>query len=126
MRNTSDRRMLQRNEYNNSCSEHKLTSSNASNQPLTLERFALEHCTETPVRLDSFARGAVISCGLAMTKGEANEKALAHLFFPIGHALQGLLFVMDLFILRHVSFIAEVIKIPRVGFRVKFRDKRSF
>jgi hypothetical protein len=70
-------------------------------------------------RLSSF-----VGRWLAVPKRESNEQALAHRIFPVGHTLQRSLLVMNLLILSHISFVAEVIKVSSVRLRVELWHER--
>jgi uncharacterized protein VirK/YbjX len=62
--------------------QNKLSCSKEGKWALTLK-----HRTEVPIRLNSFTGTAVLGGGFAMTKCKADEETLAHLIFPISHAL---------------------------------------
>lgn len=83
---------------------------------------ALKHCAKR-VSLDTFSWASAFRIRLAMAESESNKETFGHLFFPISHALKGLLFIMDFLVLGHVGFVGEVVKITSVGFRVELRHK---
>jgi hypothetical protein len=86
-----------------------------------------QHRTKSSISRDGFSRAArfaTVICGrLAVSERESDKQALAHWVFSVGHALQCLLLIMNLLILRHVRLIAEIIEITSIGLRVQFRDK---
>lgn len=60
-----------------------------------------------------------------MSKCEADEQALAHRIFSVGHVFQGLLLLVHLLVLGHVGFVAEVVKVASVSLGVEFGDEGS-
>lgn len=60
-----------------------------------------------------------------MAEGESNEQALTHRVFSVCHVLQSFLLLMNLLVLGHISFVAEVIEISCISLGVEFRDERS-
>lgn len=60
-----------------------------------------------------------------MPECEADEEALAHFFFSFCHRFESLLLVMNLLVFSHVSFVAEIIKVPCVCLRVQLWYKRG-
>lgn len=84
---------------------------------------ALKHGTKRVVGRDALPRTvaaiAVIGGGLAVPEREADKETLAHLFLALGHAFQGLLLVVDLFILGHVGIVAKVVKVAGIRLRVQ-------
>lgn len=58
-----------------------------------------------------------------MAECEANEEALAHLIITLCHGLEGLLLLVDLLVLGHVGFTAEIIEVASICFRVQLGNK---
>ena len=88
----------------------------------------LEHSTECPICGNRFSwtrLPTIFGCGFTVSECEANEQALAHWIFSIGHLLQCSLFVMDLLVLGHICLIAEIVEITCIGLGVEFWDERS-
>lgn len=83
----------------------------------------LQHRPEGPVSLDRFPWAAFLGC-LAVAESKSNKERLGHVFFPIRHGLKGLLFLVDLLVLGHVSFVAEVIEVAGIRFRVQLGYER--
>lgn len=59
-----------------------------------------------------------------MPERESDKEALAHLVITVSHLLQSRLLVVHLLVLGHVCFVAKVVKVASVGFRVQLWNKR--
>lgn len=86
----------------------------------------LEHRAKRLVSLDPLPWAAVLRGRFSMTERKSNEEALAHLLFSIGHGFKSLLFIVDFFVLGHISFIGEIIEVPGVRLRIQLGYKRGF
>lgn len=74
--------------------------------------------------LDPLARAATIFASrFAVSEREPDKEALAHLIVTISHRLKSCLLVVDLLVLGHVGFVAEVVKVPGIRLRVQLRDE---
>lgn len=99
--------------------------------PIVPQWLALKHGAKRVVGRDALPRTvaatiaiAIICGGLAMPEGEADKETLAHLFLTLGHVLQGLLLVVDFFVLGHVGIVAKVVEIARIRLRVQLWHER--
>ena len=86
-----------------------------------------EHGAKRAIRGNSLPRtrfSTFIGRWLAVSEGESDEQALAHGIFPVSHTLKRSLLIMNLLVLGHIGFVAEVIKVASVRLRVELWHER--
>lgn len=90
-----------------------------------IDLLTLEHCAKRIVGWNALSGAApFFGCGLSVSERESDKETLAHFIFTFGHCLERLLFLMDLLVLGHVSFIGEVVEVTSICLRVQLRNKR--
>jgi hypothetical protein len=60
-----------------------------------------------------------------MSERESDKQTLAHWIFSVSHLFQCRLLVVNLLVFRHVSLVAEIIKVTGISLGVEFWHERS-
>lgn len=85
---------------------------------------ALEHGPKVFFQGDALPRTATLfGCRLTVSEREANKEALAHLITTLRHGFQGLLLLVYLLVLGHVSLVTKIVKVSGICLRVQLGDK---